>query len=250
MSEAINIPDCMPEGWKTRKKILVILAHPDDPEFFCGATIARWTAMGHEVSYCLLSKGQRGTQDADNDPMVTAGIRMEEQLNAAGVLGVSNVRFLDHMDGDLVADLRLRNEIIKVIRESKPEIVVSCDPTNLFPAENRINHPDHRATGQVVLDAIFPAVGNPGYLLDNEEEKIPAHQVEEIWLSLTGQPNLALNVTETLEIKIDALLCHQSQLRFTRDELKANYRSQFEKDPSTGEPAFFERFRRIKFTAY
>lgn len=246
MSESLNIPCKKNEGWTGKKNILVILAHPDDPEFFCGATLARWIALGHQVSYCLLTKGQRGTQDPETDPMVLAGIRMGEQLNAAGVLGVTSIRFLDHVDGELVADLNLRNEIIKEIRVSRPEIVVTCDPTNLFLAENRINHPDHRAAGQAVLDAIFPATGNPGYRLESEDGHIPAHQVEEIWLSLTGQPNFALNVTEMLDTKINALLCHQSQVHLTQEELKANYQSRFEVDPDLGQVSYFEKFRRIQ----
>jgi len=144
-----------PENWNHNKNILVIMAHPDDPEFFCGATIARWRSLDHQVSYCLLTKGQRGTQDPEADPLAIGGIRMEEQLNAAGVLGVSNIRFMDYMDGELVPDLQLRNELVRTIREIKPDIIVTSDPTNLFPGENRINHPDHRAAGQAVIDAIF-----------------------------------------------------------------------------------------------
>lgn len=248
MSESISMTVQNPEGWDSRKKILVILAHPDDPEFFCGASIAHWVALGHEVSYCLLTKGQRGTQDPELDPMVTAGIRMGEQSNAARVLGVKTVRFLDHMDGELLADLSLRNELIKEIRVSRPNIVVTSDPTNLFPAENRINHPDHRATGQVVLDAIFPAVGNPGYCLPGEDGGIPAHQVEEVWLSLTAQPNFALNVTEWLDTKINALLSHQSQIRLSQEKLKETYASRFEKEPGSNNPAYYEKFRRIILT--
>jgi LmbE family N-acetylglucosaminyl deacetylase len=245
MSESLNTLEQNPEGWKSRKKILVILAHPDDPEFFCGASIAHWVALGHEVSYCLLTKGQRGTQDPEVDPMVTAGIRVGEQLNAAGVLGVSNIRFLEHMDGELVADLALRNEVIKEIRLSRPDIVVTCDPRNLFPAENRINHPDHRATGQVVLDAIFPATGNPGYNLAGQDGQLPAHQVEEVWLSLTLDPNFALNMTDLLDTKINALLAHQSQIRLSQEKLRETFASRFEKDPDSNQSTYYEKFHRI-----
>lgn len=245
MSEPLNNLEQNPEGWNSRKKILVILAHPDDPEFFCGASIAHWVGLGHEVSYCLLTKGQRGTQYAEIDPLVTAGVRMGEQLNAASVLGVSNIRFLDHMDGELTADLSLRNDVIREIRLARPDIVVTCDPTNLFPAENRINHPDHRATGQVVLDAIFPAAGNPGYNLAGENGKLPAHQIEEVWLSLTLEPNFTLDVTDMLDTKINALLCHQSQIKLSQEKLKETYASRFEKQPGSNNTAYYEKFRRI-----
>lgn len=246
MSKEISRSIQNPEEWKNLKNILVILAHPDDPEFFCGATIARWTALGHLVSYCLLTKGQRGTQDSEVDPINVGELRVQEQLCAAKVLGVDNVHFLDHMDGDLVPSLVLRNEIISVIRETKPDIVVTCDPTNFFPAENRINHPDHRSAGQVVLDAVFPAVANPGYRLEKEGIRLPAHKVEEIWLSLTHQPNLAINVTSTLDRKIDALLCHRSQVGHKEDDLRKMIQSRFEEDADSGETAYFEKFRRIK----
>jgi len=236
------------EGWVNPKKIMVILAHPDDPEFFCGAAIARWCSLGHQVSYCLLTKGQRGSQDPEADPSMIAGIRMGEQLKAATSLGVTSVKFMDHMDGELVPDLHLREEIITAIRKAKPDIVVSCDPTNLFPGENRINHPDHRAAGQAVLDAVFPAVGNPTYRVGVDLSADESHQVEEVWLTLTRQPNLSINLTSYLDKKIGALLCHGSQVRATGSELKEKYTSFFDIDPATGERAYLERFLRIKLT--
>ncbi len=236
------------EGWTGQKKILVILAHPDDPEFFCGAMIARWCALGHHVSYCLLTKGQRGTQDAESDPQVISSVRVSEQVDAAAVLGVSQIHWMGYMDGELVADLALRNAIIKEIRQAKPDIVVSCDPSNLFPAPDRINHPDHRAAGQAVIDAVFPASGNPGYQLREDTGEIPAHQVEEVWLSLTHQPNCSFNLSKYLDIKIDAILRHRSQISLTANEMKERYSSRLEKVPATGEMAFFEKFRRIRLT--
>ncbi len=240
------IIDTNNEGWSCQKKILVILAHPDDPEFFCGAMIARWCALGHQVSYCLLTKGQRGTQDAELDPRVVSSVRVGEQLDAAAVLGVSQIHWLDFVDGELVADLALRNAIVKEIRQVKPDIVVSCDPSNLFPAPDRINHPDHRAAGQAVIDAVFPASGNPGYQLRDDTGVIPAHQVEEVWLSLTNQPNCSFNLSEYLDIKIDAILRHRSQINLTEDEMKERYSSRLEEDQITGEMAFFEKFRRFR----
>lgn len=237
------------EDWSGQKKILVILAHPDDPEFFCGAMIARWCSLGHQVSYCLLTKGQRGTQDQDNSPQVIGGIRVSEQIKAAAMLGVTQIRWMDYMDGELVADLEMRNAIIKTVRQVRPDIVISCDPTNFFPAPDRINHPDHRAAGQAVLDALFPATGNPGYQLKDDLGVYPAHQVEELWLSLTHQPNYTQNLTEFLDKKINALLCHRSQISLTMEELKGRYLSRMELDPLTGEMAFIEKFRRIHLAA-
>ncbi len=137
-----------PEGWQTTQHILVILAHPDDPEFFCGATIARWTDAGHVVSYCLLTCGDKGTRDRQMSGERLCAMRHEEQKRAASLLGVHKVRFLDFPDGYLVPNLDLRKAITRVIRQERPQVVVTCDPQLLFVGDERINHPDHRAAGQ------------------------------------------------------------------------------------------------------
>jgi len=238
--------DIKPEQWAGKKKILVILAHPDDPEFFCGATIARWCHLGHDVHYCLITKGQRGAQDEQISDFEIENTRIAEQNAAARSLGVSSVKFLDFMDGDLVPDLLLRAEIIREIRLVKPDIVVTCDPLNLFPAENRINHPDHRAAGQVVLDAVFPNAGNPRYWIeDHNHVKLEPHQVEEVWLALTHQPNLIIDVSAYFEKKVDAIICHQSQIREEAGKFKEKYRSRWETDPEDGQLKYFEKFKRI-----
>ena len=144
-----------PENWDDNQKILVILAHPDDPEFFCGATLARWARAGHDITYLLLTCGDKGynpTTQADMTPEKLCEIRHEEQANAAKVIGAKSVHFLDLPDGYLVPDLNLRRNVVREIRRYKPDILVTCDPQNLF-ATYGINHPDHRACGQVVLDA-------------------------------------------------------------------------------------------------
>src|SRR3990172_9620182 len=108
-----------PDHWETSQDILVVLAHPDDPEFFCGASIVRWTSCGHQVSYCLLTCGDKGTKDRDLLPEELCTLRQAEQLAAAAVLGVKRVRFLDYLDGYLVADLKLRRDITPPIPPKK-----------------------------------------------------------------------------------------------------------------------------------
>ncbi|NMC85770.1 MAG: PIG-L family deacetylase, partial [Anaerolineaceae bacterium] len=136
--------------WNSTKKILVILAHPDDPDFFCGATLAHWVQQGHEVRYCLLTKGQKGSQDVHASPEEMGELRVKEQNAAAAAIGVKSVEFLGYMDGEIFPDLEMRRQIVRVIRKWQPDILVGCDPQNLFPGDNRINHPDHRAAGQAV----------------------------------------------------------------------------------------------------
>jgi len=199
-------------AWDRKKKILVILAHPDDPEFFCGATLSKWAGEGHEIDYCLLTRGEKGTNDYFKYTEQIKDIRKREQENAAAVIGAKHVFFMDNPDGFLSATLDLRKELVKLIRRQKPDIAVSCDPTNYFIHGTSINHPDHRAAGQVVLDAIFPAVQNEDFYPDLLDEGYPPHHVEELWLSLPAHPNILMDGSATWEHKINALLKHTSQI--------------------------------------
>jgi len=207
-----EIKDHDKKTWNQKKKILVILAHPDDPEFFCGATLAKWAKEGHEITYCLLTRGEKGTNDYFKYTDQIREIRKTEQENAAAIIGVQQLIFMDNPDGFLSATLDLRKELVELIRDKKPDIVVSCDPSNYFLHETSINHPDHRAAGQVVLDAIFPAVQNEDFYPDLLEKGFLPHHVEELWLSLPGKPNIIMDVTATWEQKINALLMHISQI--------------------------------------
>src|SRR5512139_387860 len=137
--------------WPPSQRILVILAHPDDPEFFCGATLARWIMQGHQVIYWLLTCGDKGANDPQINPQELCKIRHCEQSAAAAILGVKEVHFLDHPDGHLVPDMNLRKEVTRIIRMVRPDVLVTCDPLTLYVGGNRINHPDHRAAGQVTL---------------------------------------------------------------------------------------------------
>lgn len=234
------------EGWEGQKKILVILAHPDDPEFFCGATIARWTSTGHIISYVLLTRGDKGAQDRSLSPEAISSLREKEQKAAALTLGVKSIRFLDYADGYLVPDLKLRKDIVRVIRQECPDILVTCDPLN-FINDTHINHPDHRAAGQAVVDAVFPAAGNPFFFPElMDEEGLAPHAVGEVWMSISMQPNLILDVTDTWPLKIQALQCHVSQIG---DPAKFAERMQTRRaaDSTEEAPRFEERFRRIVY---
>lgn len=201
--------------WETSQKILVILAHPDDPEFFCGGTIAKWVEEGNLVSYLLLTRGEKGINDHFNSDDINKIIRIrkEEQANAAKVLGVNEIRYLREPDGYLTASILLRRKVVKVIREIKPDIIISCDPTNYFLQDTYINHPDHRAAGQIVIDSVFPAVQNssfyPDLLINNN---LSPHQLKEVWLSLPLSSNTIVDVTAFWEKKLNALHAHKSQI--------------------------------------
>lgn len=234
-----------PDAWETRQRILVVLAHPDDPEFFCGASVARWTAAGHEVIYCLLTCGDKGTNDRSMTSEQLCAIRHREQKAAAAVLGVHEVQFLGYPDGYLAPDLELRRAITRIIRRLKPDILVTCDPTTLYSGSNRLNHPDHRAAGQATLDAVYPAARDHLNFIELwKDEGLEPHNVREVWVCGTLQPELLLDVTLFWETKIRALFEHQSQIGEPQ-ALAERMRARFAPDSTAEKPRYEEGFRRI-----
>ncbi len=234
-----------PDGWSTPQRILVVLAHPDDPEFFCGATTLRWIKAGHEVRYCLLTCGDKGTKDISLDTGELCRIRQIEQRTAASVLGVKAVRFLGYEDGYLVPDLQLRRDVTRVIRQERPDILVTCDPTTLFPDNSRLNHPDHRAAGQATLDAVFPAARDHLNFIELwRDEHLEPHIVREVWVCGTQQPNVILDVTEFWETKILALYEHKSQIGDPQ-QLAERMRNRRTPDSTPEQPRYEEKFRRL-----
>lgn len=237
-----------PDNWPSPQKILVILAHPDDPEFFCGGTLAKWARAEHEITYVLLTCGDKGFNIAthpDMTPEKLCGLRHVEQNNAAKVIGASAVHFLDLPDGYLVLDLTLRRDVVRLIREHKPDILVTCDPQNLF-ALYGINHPDHRACGQVVLDAVFPAADNIAYFPELLEEGYQPHMPKEVWCALTNQPNTTIDISDTWDIKIKAVLEHTTQIQDT-DKLIERFKSRRTEDSTDENPRYEEKFRVVKY---
>ena len=238
-----------PEPWTSPQKILVILAHPDDPEFFCGATLAKWARAGHHITYLLLTCGDKGFNPATHPEMTPdklCEIRHEEQYAAAQVIGVDTVHIMNNPDGYLVADLKLRREVVREIRRYKPDILVTCDPQNLF-AIYGINHPDHRAAGQVVIDAVFPAAGNIVYFPELLEEGFQPHMPKEVWCSLTMQPNTTVDVTDMWDIKLQAILEHKTQVQ-DAEKLIERFKSRRAEDSTEENPRYEEKFRVVKYS--
>lgn len=228
------------------ERVLVVLAHPDDPEFYCGGTVARWGSEGRQVSYCLLTRGDKGADDSSADPEAMARTREAEQRAAAAVLGVREVIFLDHPDGYLVADLTLRREVTGVIRRLQPDVVVTCDPTNFFPSSTYINHPDHRAAGQATLDAVFPAAGSGMFFPELEREQgLKPHKVRQVYVAGAAHPNTAVDVTAHVDRMIAALREHRSQIE-DPDGLADRIRHWLlDSDSPPDAPRYVERFQRI-----
>jgi LmbE family N-acetylglucosaminyl deacetylase len=236
----------LPGTWEKKQKILVILAHPDDPEFFCGATLARWAAMEHEIVYCLLTCGDKGTNDRTIKADELCGLRVNEQRAAAAVIGARNVRFMGYADGYIIPDLELRKEVTRVIRQEKPDIIVTCDPLLVYAGETRLNHPDHRAAGQVVIDAVFPAAGNHMYFPELLEEGLEPHTPSEVWLSIPQTATVTLDVTDYWDVKIRALKEHKTQIG-DPEKLAERMRERRATDSTPEQPRYEERFRRLIF---
>ena len=239
-------PQKAPDTWETSQKILVILAHPDDPEFFCGATLARWAAAGHQIVYCLLTCGDKGAPNREIHPDDLCSLRVDEQRAAAAVLGVTQVRFLGYADGYVVPDLELRKEVTRVIRQEKPDILISCDPLLFYPGETRLNHPDHRAAGQVVIDAVYPAAGNHLYFPELLLEGLEPHTPREVWLSNPYVSTVTIDVTEHWDTKIAALQEHKTQIGDPQKFVE-RMRNRRTSDSTSEAPQYVESFRRIIF---
>ncbi len=191
---------------------MVIVAHPDDAEFGSAGTIARWVQEGATAAYILATSGDVGIAEPGMTNARAAEIREAEALAAAKVVGVEEVIFLREPDGMLENTLDLRRRLVREMRRFKPEIVITGDPTMFYTPRGGINHPDHRAIAAAALDAIFPAVGQPNLFQELEAEGLKAHKVRKVYLTARGQGDVFVDISETIELKIEALKQHVSQV--------------------------------------
>ncbi|CAN5174521.1 PIG-L family deacetylase [soil metagenome] len=198
--------------------ILAVGAHPDDMDFGASGTIAKFIAEGYEAYYLLCTDGSRGADDTTMTHEKLAQTRREEQIAAGKILGLKDIFFLDHPDTQLLADLTLKEEIVRVIRTVRPRIVITMDPTFFYTKElnwgdsNFVNHTDHRAAGLATMDAVFPLCRDRLTFPEHEQQGLTPHVVEELWFTnMTTEKNHIVNITDTLERKLKALECHKSQ---------------------------------------
>lgn len=226
------------------QRVLVVLAHPDDPEFFCGATLAKWAREGREIRYLLLTCGDKGSDNPDMTPEDLCADRQGEQRAAANVIGARDVVFLAWHDGELFNTLDVRREIVREIRRFKPQVIVTGDPL-AYIRPLGINHPDHRVAGAATLDAVFPAAGNRMYFPELLREGLEPYAPKEVWLSATQEPNMWVAVNDTFDVKLAALREHRSQIKdFAALEKRLRERSR--RADFYGE-VYTEGFRVIKF---
>ncbi len=196
----------------TGGSVLAVFAHPDDAEIAAGGTIARWCAAGRTVHLLVLTNGDRGSIDPSVARAELARTRARETVAAAAVLGVERTLVLDFPDGELENVPEVRHHVVRAIRELRPATLLSCDPTAWFLDDRYYNHADHRTAGEVALDAVFPGAGNPHFFAEHVAEGLEPHQVTDVWLALTREPNHHEDVTGHLETKLAALAEHASQV--------------------------------------
>jgi LmbE family N-acetylglucosaminyl deacetylase len=195
-----------------QRRVLLVAAHPDDPEFSSAGTVANWVRHGLEVIYVLATSGDKGTPDRDMTGDRLSNMREDEQRAAAARVGVSEVVFLRFPDGELVPSLELRGAVTRMIRLYKPYAVMTHDPLTLFYDNQFINHPDHRAIGLATIDAIYPTARDPLQFNEHIREGLEPHKVKEIYLWGSDQPNVLVDIGDTIEDKIEALQAHVSQV--------------------------------------
>jgi LmbE family N-acetylglucosaminyl deacetylase len=196
---------------KQPRRALAISAHPDDTEFGCAGTAALWAREGWEFYYLILTNGAKGSDDPNMTPQKLAPIRKEEQRAAAKVVGVKDVFFLDHEDGELTYSRELLGEVVRQIRTLKPYAVFTSDPESIIVRDSFINHSDHRCAGLVAIDAVYPAARDRWNFHEQIEEGLEPHKVSELYVWSFDKANFNVDITDVIELKLQALSQHKSQ---------------------------------------
>jgi LmbE family N-acetylglucosaminyl deacetylase len=192
------------------KSVLTVFAHPDDAETAAGGSLLRWAAEGWRLTLCIITDGDKGTSDPADTPAAVITRRRAEQTRAAERLG-AEVVYLGYEDGALQPTLALRRDLVRVMRRTRPDRVVANDPTVWFRHGLYINHPDHRAAGQALVEAVYPAVKKPGIFPELLAEGLAPHVVEEVWLTPTDEPDTWVDIAPVLDAKISLICEHDSQ---------------------------------------
>ena len=225
-----------------QERVLVVMAHPDDPEFACGGTIARWVREGKYVGYVLITSGDKGSDDPTMTRERLMDIRENEQRAAARVLGVHEVHFLRYPDGELYPTMELRRDIVYHIRRFRPDILVCQDPTAYYFGDYYINHPDHRAAGEAALAAVFPLARDHLNFPEHLEQGLPPHKVPVVYIATTPNPTTWVDITDFLDIKLEAILQHKSQVK-DPEALIERWKERLRTSDENGRVRYREGFR-------
>ena len=201
-----------PHTWRP-DRFMVIAAHPDDADFGPAATAARWIDAGSTGWLVCCTSGDQGGEDYAADPLVLAATREVEQRAAAEIVGYAGVSFLHQPDGALANDLALRELLVREIRTFRPDAVLATDPETLFHGDGGVNHADHRAAAMAAVDAVYPAARNPMAFPWLARDGLAPHVVRRMYLFWSNRPTARIDVTATIDRKIDALRAHASQIK-------------------------------------
>ena len=198
------------------KRILVVMAHPDDCDFGAGGTIAYWTAKGIHVSYCIITNGDQGGEESGIPLEEMPKVRQKEQRDAGRALGVADIQFLNYRDGWLTPTIELRKDIVREIRRAKPDRMVIQSPERNW---DRIgaSHPDHLAAGETAIQAVYPDARNPFAFTDLRAEGFEPWRVREVWVTGSPNPNHFVDITDTFDKKMAALHAHVSQTAHNKE---------------------------------
>ena len=233
-------------GSNEKKHIMGVFAHPDDPEFFSGGTFARWAAEGARITFVLATSGDKGSADPEMTHERLVEIREVEEQKAASVLGVEEVVFLRYHDGELQPTLDLRRDITRLIRQKKPDVVVTCDPTVFWYGTRGINHPDHRAIGASTLEAVFPTARDRLNFYElARDEGLEPHKVEQVYIAGPGEHTTKVDITGHIETKIRSLHEHKSQISDMEAMAERLRERSLDRESPQDQPRYVEYFRVI-----
>jgi LmbE family N-acetylglucosaminyl deacetylase len=230
------------------ERVLGVFAHPDDPEFGAGGSMAKLAMDGAEVVYVIVTDGSQGGEDPKQKDSELRAIRRREQRAAAKVLGVKKVEFLDHKDGHLSPDLKLRHDIVRMIRKHKPDLVITHFPGRVLEAPMGASHPDHLAVGEATMAAVYPDSRNPRAFRSLLKEGFEPHVVKEVWIPFWNMGDHFVDISKTLDAKFLALKKHRSQVAKPGQEwdYEKFMRKRHREIGKKGGFRYAESFKRIK----
>ena len=224
------------------ERVLVITAHPDDSEFGAGGTVAKFAKEGRQVSYCILTNGNKGSSDRSVTPARLAEIRAEEQRNAARVLGVETVDFLGFPDCELEDTRETRMAVTAAIRRHRPDLIITQNP--MRTKNLGASHRDHRTAAGIALDCVYPLARDHMAFPELIEQGLEPHKVKEVYLMWWEHPEVVVDISETMDLKLKALACHASQFK----DIAAVEKRVRDRSAELGKPsgfAYAETFDRI-----
>lgn len=224
--------------------VLAVYAHPDDPDVSAGGTLAAWAAAGADVHVCICADGEKGSTDPAADRDELARRRRDEVAEAGLRLGVAHHHWMGWKDGEIDDTFANRARLVALVRSVRPEVVVSADPTAVFFGQSYVNHRDHRVVGWLALDAVAPAAANPNYF----SEAGPAHRVSTLYLSGTLQPDVWVDISDTIAAKAEAVACHASQVGEPGEWLRGVVERRAEEAGRQAGVPYAEGFRRVVLT--